>query len=318
MNSFSKSKLNTKQINTLTQYAFGKPADEIIENNFGEFSAIYMIKVADKDVILKVAPEDAIRTLRYEQYSMQTEVEALKIISENTSIPVPKVILYDYRKSLCDSDYFFMKKMNGVNLHSLSSELNSEQKSDLMFQIGTLNRQINKIGFNKFGNLLQVNKQYNEWHTAFMKMFSDILNDGRDADIILPIPYDELDNIIKQHIYACESVLNPQLIHWDLWQGNILVDNYKISSIIDFERALYADVLMEYYFRKHAVDKDFCAGYGIDLSSLDKNAEIRLALYDLYLSLIWVIEYYYRKYDKSQYSWREERLVSAYKAFNNF
>ena len=143
---------------------------------------------------------------------------------------------------------------------------------------------------------------------------SDILSDGRDADIQLPVSYDEIESIINANLYACDCVETAKLIHWDLWQGNVLIDIGCISGIIDFERALWADPLMEYYFRKHAQSKDFFDGYGFDSASLDKNGKIRLALYDLYLALIWVVEYHYRNYsDSTGYAWREDQLLKACK-----
>jgi len=317
MDSLSKNRLSPNQINTLTRYAFGQSADEFTENNIGEFSALYVIKLADREVVLKVAPKDNVRILRYEKNAMRAEVEALKSVRANTGVPVPEALFYDSSRTLCDSEYFFMEKIDGDNFNAVSPELSAEQNSNILFQVGRLNRQINGIENEKFGYLAQMDRQRDNWKSVFTGIVSDILDDGREAGIKLPVPYEEIENLLKSFTYACEDVKTPKLIHWDLWQGNILVNNCEITGIIDFERALYADILMEYFFRKHALNKDFCAGYDIDISALDKNAGIRLALYDLYLALIWVIEYYYRKYDVSQYAWREEQLIRACKAFES-
>jgi fructosamine-3-kinase len=313
MESLSKNKLNAGQINGLTQKAFGKPADGISENNIGEFSALYIITLADKEIILKIAPKDDVRVLRYEKNAMKAEVDALRLVKANTTVPVPEVLFYDDSKTLCDSEYFFAEKMRGDNLNSISSELNEGQKNNIIFELGKYNRQINGIEYDMFGYLAQADKRTGNWQTCFKGMVSDLLNDGRDMDIKLP--YDEIERIIKSFVHACDDVKTPKLVHWDLWPGNVLVQNHKISGIIDFERSLYADVLMEFFFRKIAVNNDFNAGYGIDFSVLDKNAVIRLALYDLYLALIWRIEYHYRKYEESQLGWREEQLDLACKAF---
>jgi fructosamine-3-kinase len=156
-------------------------------------------------------------------------------------------------------------------------------------------------------------RQSGDWRDCFGGMISDLLDDARDMNINLP--YDEIKCIVAAFIHACGDVKTPKLVHWDLWAGNVLIHNKKISGVIDFERSLYADILMEHFFRKFAVNNDFNSGYGIDFSALDKNAEIRLALYDLYLALIWIIEFYYRKYDQSQLGWREEQLALACKTF---
>jgi len=315
MESLSKNKLTANQINSLTQKAFGKSADDISENSIGEFSALYVVKLANKEVVLKIAPKEDVRVLRYEKNAMKAEVEALRLVKANTAVPVPEVLFYDTSKTLCDSEYFFAEKIYGGNLNSISPELSEEQKSNIIFQLGKLNRQINEIGHSKFGYLAQPDKQTENWQNCFKDIISDLLNDSRDMNINLPILYTEIESIIESFIHACNEVKMPKLVHWDLWQGNVLICDNNISGIIDFERSLYADVLMESFFRKHSINNDFNSGYGIDFSALDKNAKIRLALYDLYLALIWLIEYYYRKYDQSQLSWREEQLVLACKTF---
>ncbi|MCL2033823.1 MAG: aminoglycoside phosphotransferase family protein [Oscillospiraceae bacterium] len=319
MESAFKNRLDAKQINSLTQHAFGQLPDGFYENTIGEFSALYMVKLENKEIVLKIAPKDNIRVLRYEKKAMQAEVAALKLLKAANHVPVPDVFFYDTTKTLCESEYFFMEKINGTNLNSLLPKMDAEEKSRFMNKIGQMNRQLNEIDGERFGYPAQSDNQTDNWKSAFWKIISDILDDGKDAEIKLPIPYDEIENIIHSFIFACDDVKNPKLIHWDLWSGNVLVHNDKVTGIIDFERVLWADPLMEYYFRKHAFNEDFFAGYGLDISSLDRNSKIRLALYDLYLALIWVIEYHYRNYnDLEGYSWRKEQLVQSIKFLNSF
>jgi len=314
MKSLSKNKLTTEQINTITKQAFDHIPKGYTENEIGEFSALYVIELADKRVILKVAPKDSIRVLRYEKNAMRREVEALRLVKANTNVPVPEVLFYDTSKTLCDSEYFFMEKINGDNFNSISGELTAEQNSSIITQLGSFNRQLNEIKSDKFG----YDNQFDDWKTAFLNMIFDLLKDGKDMDVKLPLPYEEIENIINSFIFACEDVKKSQLVHWDLWNGNALVRDGKISGIIDFERSLFGDYLMEFYFRKCTLNKDFNTGYGIDLTTLDKKANIRLALYDLYLVIVWVVEYYYREYEKSQLAWREEEFIKACKAFEKF
>ena len=317
MESISKNKLSISHINDLTQNAFGRQADTIIENNIGEFSALYVINLADKEVVLKIAPKDSVRVLRYEQNVMRAEVDALKLVKDNTGVPVPRVLFYDAAGTYCDSEYFFMEKIRGVDFNSLLSGLSAGQTGQIIKRIGRLNREINEVKSDKFGYPAQAKRQTGSWKAAFAGMVSDILADGEEAGIKWPVPYHEIENIAASFIYACDDVTTPRLIHWDLWPGNVLIDNGNITGIIDFERALWADPLMEYYFRKHALNRDFIDGYGLDPSLLDKNAKIRLALYDLYLAIICVVEYYYRRYNGvSQYAWRERQLIGVCKSFD--
>lgn len=59
-----------------------------------------------------------------------------------------------------------------------------------------------------------------------------------------------------------EEVTVPCLVHWDLWEGNVFVSGGKITGIIDWERALWADPLLELGFRTYDDPADFLEGYG--------------------------------------------------------
>jgi len=292
----------------LAHNTFGCHANDIFENSIGEFSALYILKLAEREVVLKVAPKEDVRILRYEKNAMAAEVEALRLVKAQTNMPVPEVLFYDTSKTLCDSEYFFAEKMDGENFHTHPS-FSQEERNDITFQLGELNQRINEIEHSKFGYLAQPSKQTNHWADCFSGMITGLLADAKDMNVKLPVR--EVEGIMQSFIHACDDVKTPKLVHWDLWPGNVLVRDNKISGIIDFERALYGDVLLEYFFRKTAANEYFNSGYGIDFSGLDRNAKIRLALYDLYLALIWVVEYYYRGYGPEQLGWRQEQLVLA-------
>jgi aminoglycoside phosphotransferase (APT) family kinase protein len=137
-------------------------------------------------------------------------------------------------------------------------------------------------------------------------MIADVLTDGEKIKISLGIPYDEVRDLVDKASFALEQVTVPQLVHWDLWEGNVFVKDGGISGIIDFERALWGDPLMEYFFRLHSYNPGFVKGYGRDLR---EEAAVRALLYDIYLYLIMVIETKYRNYqDDWQYQFASKNL----------
>lgn len=54
-----------------------------------------------------------------------------------------------------------------------------------------------------------------------------------------------------------DEVTVPRLVHWDLRAGNVLVEQERITGLIDFERCLWGDVRMEVGFRTFARDPFF-------------------------------------------------------------
>jgi hypothetical protein len=72
-----------------------------------------------------------------------------------------------------------------------------------------------------------------------------------------------------------------------------------ITGILDCERALWGDPLMEINFGAFGVNPAVREGYGVDLLA-GPDARTRRALYNAYLWLIMIIECTYRGYDNRQ------------------
>lgn len=79
-----KSRKNTKQCRVTG----------ITELEGGMFNAIYRIRCTafDRDIVLKVGVGPGIPLLTYERDIMPVEVEAYRLISERTTVPVPQVL----------------------------------------------------------------------------------------------------------------------------------------------------------------------------------------------------------------------------------
>jgi hypothetical protein len=123
-------------------------------------------------------------------------------------------------------------------------------------------------------------------------------------------------------------VTTPRLVHMDPWRGNILLDptTGAISGLIDFERGLFGDPLMDLVghepLRTGTLPAAQVAGYlaaGGDLpvvpdagttAGLAPDAERRLALYRLYLTLVMTIEVVPRGYDWPGLDGYVDRLVA--------
>jgi fructosamine-3-kinase len=111
-----------------------------------------------------------------------------------------------------------------------------------------------------------------------------------------------------------EEVRTSYLVHWDLWDGNIFLDaeTGQLTGIIDFERALWGDPLMEANFAGFYDLTAFCEGYGRVMPATP-NEHVRRTLYDIYLFLIIVIEHYYRQYPSNELEqWGRGKLVEAF------
>ncbi len=314
MYALSKATISLETAQTLIAAHFGGQAkiERYTELTDGMYNAAYLIELTDgQKSVLKAAPPDHVRVLRYEKNIMRAEVDVLRLVRARTEIPAPEVLAYDVSRSLIDNDYYLMTFVPGVSLHKLRQQLSAEEQRAIDFRTGEYLRQMNAIRGPSFGYFAQPEFQFSTWREAFTAMLENILQDGRDAGVELPISYETLCVRLPVFYAALDDVTRPALIHWDLWDGNIIVDpeTKTITGILDFERALWADPLMETNFDAFGTNPALVAGYGLDLLAAP-SAATRRSLYNLYLWLVMIIECTYRQYEtKDQENWIRPKLA---------
>lgn len=320
MESFTKVKLDDRQLGLLTVSAFGANSAVISSEELtgGFFNTAYDLQLNDgRSVILKVAPALETETLSYEKDIMRTEVEALRLVRAAGGVPVPEVYSFDDSLQLIPCPYFFMEKVAGEPYSDVKGRLSDEQRASIEYEIGQYQRRINEIkgpAFGLFGG--DASGKGASWRDTFSEMMGNVLQDARRLNAVLPASELEIRQVLEHYLPALDEVTQPRLIHWDLWNGNIFVQDGVIVSIIDWERALWGDVLQEYYFRHFENSEAFYEGYGAAFDS--PNEVLRKSVYDLYLDLIMVIECYSRQYkDENHVRWAHANLAETWKLLSN-
>jgi aminoglycoside phosphotransferase (APT) family kinase protein len=312
MKSLSKTPVRLEQAEIIAQTCLSQPLLQFSELADGYFNAAYRLDLADGSIrVLKVAPLGQIRVLRYETNIMQAEVGALRLVCQQTEMPVPQVYLHDTSRAILPADYFIMDFIPGVSFWNLRKDLSESDQQAIERESGRFLRQMNQIRGQDFGYFAGA-KRFSTWPECFDHMLQGVLQDGQDADVALPLAYPELLALARSNYDCLRSVITPNLVHWDLWDGNIFVDpaTLQITGIIDFERALWGDPLMEVGFGAFGDNPHFRAGYGEDLLAAP-GASTRKALYNLYLYLIMVIECTYRQYEtRDQETWARGMLIA--------
>jgi hypothetical protein len=79
-----------------------------------------------------------------------------------------------------------------------------------------------------------------------------------------------------------------------MWEGNIFVENGEMCGVIDWERAMWGDPLMDDRFRSHNRPAAFLEGFG--QTAFTPEELRRIAWYDLFLYLTMFTESFYREY----------------------
>lgn len=309
MESVTKNKQSRETLKKMVEKAFpGRNIKEINELKEGFFNIAYLIKLSDDmEVILKIAPAKDSLIMTYEKNIMFSEVNSMIRIKKETPVPVPEIYYYDYSHDLCDSDYFFMSKLPGQSFNVLMDSLEEEVKKQINFKVGEYNAVLNGITGEKFGYYGQEDRQGLAWYPIFKGMILDTINDAKALDIDQQTDTDLLFKLLERDKVYFDEVVIPKFVHWDIWAGNVFIENNTITGFIDFERCLWSDELLEFGFRSFAYNEDFFKGYGIE--ELTESQKIRIKWYDIYFFLIVSLECDYRKYEtRDAYNWATSML----------
>lgn len=301
----------------LIQKAFPeRKLENLRELTEGYFNIAYEVSFDDGTAsILKIAPHPTVTVMTYEQNIMESEVRSMRLVAQKTHVPVPRVEFYDPSCQWCSAPYFFMEKLKGESLSTRKSRLTPQEVNDVYSLVGSLTKEINQITNAYFGYPGLKKFQGENWYEVFYEMLKAVMMDAEKESIDLKISSRELLDLLDKDKNLFLEVVTPRLVHWDIWDGNIFIEDGRLTGIIDWERCLWGDPLMEVGFRSYAQSPDFLRGYGIGQLTEEENR--RILWYDLYLLMIVAQEHVYRKYETAgSYDWATTLLGKKYIELN--
>jgi len=317
MESHTKNRQPDSILRTLIGRAFG-PDQVPVEDGFaqeiteGWFNVAYRIRLRDgRETVLKIAPPADVPVLTREVRMMRAELEAMRLVSERTAVPVPQVLHVDLTHEVVDADLFFMEFVDADNFGFAAAAglLDAETIAAGTRELGALNREINSITGERFGPLTGDGSP--TWREAFAIMIEDTLDDGRRAGVDLGWSDEEVRAALAAHADALDEVTVPRLVEVDLWTKNSMIRDGRIVAILDHERAVWGDPLMEAGLTGLDLPvfgdpSDFMAGFG--MTELTDAERTRRRLYSLYLALIMVVETKYRGTERELYDFGRTQL----------
>jgi aminoglycoside phosphotransferase (APT) family kinase protein len=315
MESRTKVKLSPSTINRLTSHAFGDiHVLSVHELTDGWFNTAYHLTLGDgrRQTVLKVGPPAEAEILTYEKNLLRAEVETMQLAATDPEIPVPRILFDDFSRSQLPYDYYFMDFVEGTTWDKIRDGLSPELNNIIEHRLGQITAHINAHEGPAFGYYAS-GQQFDNWPDAFYWMCALLFADAQRYQIPLPLEEQEFFDKFNEHRAIFAEVTRPQLVHWDLWAGNIFItfndDIPKIAGIVDFERALWGDPLMESYLGRLVGLPNYLSGYGVALLATQAQ-RLRRIFYNIYLHLIMIIEDGPRQFDdKSSVRWAQERLL---------
>ncbi|MGW2567162.1 phosphotransferase family protein [Streptomyces sp. NPDC001537] len=276
----------------------------------GTYNTVEELRLTDGSrYVLKVAPDTP--GLRYESRLLVAEAEFYRR-AETAGVPAPRLVTLDE-----DSSVLLMTACPG---DPWDGSLAEEERSFLRGELGRQVAALHRVTGTAFGYPSgALGPLADDWRTAFSGMLEAVLDDARRFSARLPRPVDEIAGTLRAAYDSLDEVTVPALVHFDLWDGNILVersaDSVRIGGLIDGERMFWGDPLAEFVslallgdIRK---DEAFLSGYreGGGRAEFDRPALLRLALYRAYLYLIMLVETVPRAMGEGDVRWREEAVA---------
>lgn len=312
MRSATKPILEKKHLEIISQKTFSNSLKSYKELTEGWFNTAYLIEAScGKEGVVKVAPSRETDVMTYEQDIIEAEYHIMTLVDDETDIPIPKVLHHDFSESEVPYRYFIMEKLDGSPYIHLKEQLDEQDKYNIMFTLGEYTKKMNALTGDKYGYFGDSHKKFDTWYLAFRHMVQCLIDDAKAKDVDLGFPYNFPIQVVDQLKPALDVVDKPSLIHTDLWDGNFFVHESEITGIIDFERAAYGDILMEYFCWADG-GKDHLKGIGINPENTPYFKE-RTLLYRFYMALVLVIECPYRKYeDQNHIKWVRNNLIEVY------
>jgi aminoglycoside phosphotransferase (APT) family kinase protein len=276
-------------IAALAREAFG-PATTV-ENaqplSGGGFASVWRVDLADgRRTVVKIGPAADVPLLRYERDMVAAEAAYLAVVADaGLALPLPRLLRNG-------SDWLFATHLPGVPLNESPVE-----DGPIRRELGAVMAKIHTLTGAIFGYTGE-RSSGDTWPEAFAAMIEDLLADADDWSV--RVPAETIRDTVERHRKILDQVDLPALLHFDLWDGNVLVDGDRLSGLVDGERWLYGDPLMDFVspaiYRR--IDDEpgnpFVAGYR-EVSGRPPVGETdserrRLALYRLHLYLVMTVE----------------------------
>ena len=287
----------------------------------GTYNTGLQVRLEDgRDLVVKISPPSSAPRLSYEAGLLATEADYFRRTLP-LGVPVPQVLALG-AGAFPGRYHLAVTKLPGGPCYGLPAATDGPARAPLRRQLGRAVAQAHQARCEGFGYMFERDQlRATNWPDAFSRIMGALLDDAARFGTDLPRPAEEIRALVGAHRGALAEVQRPVLVHWDLWDGNVLVEDTDagpvLTGLVDAERALHGDPVLEFpslsVFNQQAgdprfvINDDFLSGYSEVAGPLevDEALRLRLALYRAYLYLVMLVEVTPRGIGGQQEHWRK-------------
>jgi aminoglycoside phosphotransferase (APT) family kinase protein len=254
----------------------------------GEFAAVHRVDLADGSaVVVKVAPPDGPALLSYERGLAAAEADYLALVSrEAPEVPVPRLVGRG-------PGWLVSSFLPGTSIRGLPAV---GARRELGAALARLH-QVTGPHFGYPGGRVSGPSA----RSTYLAIIDELLADAARFGVVVP---PDLRPLVGSASAALVAVTRPALLHFDLWDGNVLAEGDRLTGLVDGERWLWGDPLQDLVSPalgrriEEEPDHPVLAGYGP--VHLDP---VRLTLHRIHLYLIMLVEIPGRGSPQSRADW---------------
>jgi aminoglycoside phosphotransferase (APT) family kinase protein len=288
----------------------------------GGFATVWRADLEDgSSVVLKIGPPPGVSLLTYETGLIEAEADYLrKVRRDAPGIPVPEVLHQGDDKSVLDGTWLVMEHLPGRALAGLGEGIPADQQASVRRELGGAMARLHRIEGRSFG--YPGRREAATWRETYLGVIDDLLADAARLGHELPLPAPWIVSVLAEASEALTPVVRPALIHFDLWDGNVLAaphadGRWHLTGLVDGERSLYGDPLVDFVSADlyTPIEDDpahpFTTGYAEAAGpafALDPPARRRILLYRAWLYLVMSVECPTRDIVGEQRRRRDEQL----------
>ncbi len=286
--------LTPDEVVAAARTAFGAdtPVTGLAPLSGGSFGSVWRVDLGDgRRTVLKTAPLPDTPILTYERDMVGAEAAYLRHAAAAPDVPTAR-LLY------AADEWMFMSMLPGDALPTLAPDVDT---TVVRRECGAAIARLHTVTGRHFGYDGD-RPSASTWPDAVVAIFDALLDDAARFGVTLPVSPAGIRAAVAAQRDVLAEVTEPSLLHFDLWDGNVLVepgpDGHHLSGLVDGERYLWGDPLLDLVSPAlmrdilDTPDDPFLTGYlATHPVALDAGARRRLRVYQAHLYLTMLVEY---------------------------
>lgn len=277
-----------------------------IENLGGGFNnTVFLVNTTIRKIVIKCFGKS--KTSCFSS-CIEWEASIISLLSKYSE-KVPKIIYCDSHRSLVNFDYIIISYFEGENFEAIRNTLSQTEIESIEYEIGEFCQLVSNIKKEYY---------YAPWipltHANNFSFITDIFKYmiGMCSKYKIDIQRVHLEDIqclIYRYKNEINSVDEVGYCNFDLWDGNVIVKDGRVTGFVDFEHVIIGDKLITYYLCDFHSRKSIAFLKGMNIKSLSHSEKIRLTTYRCIILIKMIIEQNLRgNTDMSSYIWIYNKL----------